>query len=586
MVKNLFSGGKNLLYSRQSTILSAAAVIMLAFFASRTLGLIRNRTFVHFFEPEQLDTFLAAFHLPDLMFEILVLGAMSSAFIPVFSSYVGKKKDEEAWQIAALSLNILVVLFFIFAALIFVFAEPLYSLLAPGFTAQQVELTASFARTLLLAQFFFLISYVLTAVLESNQRFLIPALAPVFYNVGIIATTVLLASSLGLFAPVLGVVVGALLHLFVQVPLARSLGFRLAFNFNLSHPGVRRIGKLALPRVVELSVFQIKRLGDLFLASLLAGGLTYFKFADSLAVFPVSLFGLSIAKASLPALSRQAAAEKIEDFKKTFTSSFKEIIFLVIPVSVFLAVLRIPAVRLAFGAARFDWQDTVQTGYVLSAFALGSFAYALSVLIARSFWALQDTATPVRVSIITTFLNVLLALAFVLVLKFPVWGLALAYSLAGIVQVVVLLILLSRRVGGFAGHGLGAAFTKITTAALVSGSFMFVLLKIFDRSAWDRKLSFLGELGLALPTTFDRFVLDTRYTVNLALLTVFVALAGVLVYLLIASLLKVEELDVLVRLSKRVSFDKLRRARRIFSRIAKPSVQEGETLAPPPTNGN
>lgn len=577
MVKNLLRGGKNLLYGKQVSILSAAAVIMLAIAASRVLGLIRYRTFAHFFEPQSLDTFLAAFQLPDLIFEVLVLGAMSSAFIPVLSSYLGKGREKEGWQVVGLSLNVLLTFFSVFALVVFVFAEPIYGLIARGFSPDQVAQTAAFARILLVAQLLFVASYILTGVLESNQRFLAPALAPLFYNVGIIATTWFFAPTLGLYAPVIGAVFGAFLHLVVQLPLALSLGFRPVFSFNLRNPGLITMGKLALPRILELSIFQVKRLSDLFLASLIAGGLTYFKFADSLAVFPVGIFGLSIAKASLPSLSRQAAEKKLEEFKSTFASSFKEILFLVVPASIFLAVLRIPAVRLAFGAAQFDWQDTVQTGYVVSAFSLGVFAYALSLLISRAFYALHDTATPVKVSLITIFTNVVLAFTLVLGLGLPIWGLALAYSLAGIVQVIILLAILGRKVGGFSNYRLGASFLKITAAAGVAGTTMFILLKILDRSAWDRKLSFLGDLGLALPTTFDRFVLDTRYTTNLIVLTGLVALIGFSVYLLFAYFLKIEELRILVRAIKRFT--------KAPSKVAQRVVEEGETLAPPPTNG-
>lgn len=579
MVKNFLQGGKNLLWSRQANILSAATVIMFAVAISRILGLVRNRTFVHFFEPEQLDTFLAAFQLPDLIFEVLVLGAMSSAFIPVFSSYLGKKDEEEAWKIASLSLNLLLLFFLLLASLVFIFARPIYSLVAAGFTPEQVSLTVSFTRILLLPQLFFVVSYVLTGVLESNQRFLAPALAPIFYNLGIILTTVFFAPGLGLYAPVLGAVVGAAAHLLVQLPLAASLGFRPVFALDFRNKGVRAIGRLALPRVLELSFFQVKRLSDLFLASLIAGGLTYFKFADSLAALPVGLFGLSIAKASLPTLSRQAGDAKIKEFKNTFASSFKEIIFLVVPISVFLAVLRIPAVRLAFGAAQFDWQDTVQTGYVLSAFSLGAFAYAVSLLTARAFYALQDTATPLKISVASIFINVLLALAFILKLGLPIWGLALAYALAGIVQVILLLNFLKKKVGGFEGLGLGASFLKVAAASALSGGTMFILLKVLDRSAWDRKLSFLGQLGLALPTTFDRFVLDTRYTVNLILLTVFVALVGVLVYIVVSYLLKIEELAIVFRTMRRFSIERL-------PRFLRPAAGEGEPIAPPPTTGS
>ncbi|MBI4032955.1 MAG: murein biosynthesis integral membrane protein MurJ [Candidatus Blackburnbacteria bacterium] len=577
MAKNIFHGGKELLYSKQANILSAAAVIMVMVLASRLLGLVRNRTFVHFFPPEKLDSFLAAFQLPDLIFEVLVLGAMSSAFIPVFSSYISREKKKEAWYLAGLTLNVLLLFFLVVSIFIFIFAPQIYTVVAQGFSSEQIAQTVSFTRILLLAQMFFAASYVLTATLESNQRFFAPAVAPLFYNLGIIFATILFAPQIGLLAPVFGAVLGSALHLLIQLPLALSLGFRPVFSLDFKDKALLSVAKLALPRILELSFFQIKRLADLFMASLIAGGLTYFKFAESLSALPVGLFGLSIAKASLPQLSHQVATSQMKSFKETFASSFKEILFLIVPAAVLLAVLRIPFVRLAFGARQFEWQDTVQTGYALSAFALGTFAYSLSLLISRAFYALQDTGTPVKVSLFKILLNVVLGLVLVLGLGLPIWGLAFSYALAGIAENIALFALLRRKIGGFSGFGLGTAFIKITFAASLSGGVMFFLLRILDRSAWDKKLSFLGKLGLALPTTFDKFVLDTRYTVNLIVLTAVVAFLGLATYAFLVWLLRVPELGIVTRA--------LQRLLRVRFAGVRPAVKEGEPVSPPYTNG-
>lgn len=553
MVKDIFEGGRKLLYSKQASILSAATIIMFMIAASRILGLVRNRTFVHFFPPEKLDTFLAAFQLPDMIFEILVLGAMSSAFIPVFTKYLSQEKDKEAWNIAAVTLNIMLLFFVVFSVVVFIFAKPIYSLIAQGFTPDQINETVSYTRMLLLAQLFFVGSYHLTAILESNQRFFTSAVAPLFYNIGIIVSTIILAPTLGLFAPVAGVLVGSALHFLIQLPVAWGLGFRPVFTIDFRNPGVRNIGKLALPRIIELSFMQIKRFTDLFIASLVVGGVTYFKFGDSLAALPVGLFGLSIAKASLPLLSKLTAGKDLNEFKLTFSSSFKEILFLVFPISVMLAILRVPVVRLAYGADQFDWQDTIQTGYVLSAFTVGAFAYSLSLLTSRAFYALHDTVTPVKISIATILVNVVLGLIFILGLKLPIWGLALSYSAAGIIQLILLFILLSKKTGGFGGFGIESLVTKVFISGGAAGSVTFLLLKLLDRAAWDKKLSFLGKLGLALPTTFDKFVLDTRYTLNLLLVTILVAAVGGIIYLTLAYVLRIGELKIIFRVARRIS---------------------------------
>ncbi|MBI2590909.1 MAG: murein biosynthesis integral membrane protein MurJ [Candidatus Blackburnbacteria bacterium] len=588
MVETLLLRGKNILassglkksagilYGRQANILSAATVIMIMIAASRLLGLARNRVFVHYFPPQELDTYLAAFQFPDLIFEIFVLGAMSSAFIPIFTRSMAQKKAKEAWYLAGLVLNVMIFLFLVMSLAIFVFAAPMYGLVAQGFTKDQIAQTVLFTRALLVAQMFFAASYVITAVLESNQRFLAPAVAPLFYNLGIILMTVFFAPELGLYAPVWGAVIGSFLHLAIQVPLALRLGFRPVWSLNFKDPRLKQIGKLALPRIVELSVFQAKRLVDLFLASLVVGGLTYFKFGDSMAVLPTSLFGLSIAKASLPSFALSASKKGLEDFKATFSSSFRQIIFFVLPASVFLAVLRLPIVRLAFGGTHFEWEDTLQTGYVLSAFAIGIFAYSLSLLISRGFYALHDTLTPVKVSFVAIGINVILELVLVLVFKTNIWGLALAYSVAGIVQFAILFFALSKRIGGFGQLDIGHAFAKVLAASSLSGALMFFLLKVLDRSAWDKKLSFLGQLGLALPAPFERIVLDTHYTSNLIVLTFVVFMVGLVTYLATTWFLGIRELDIVLKALRRVS---------VFLRFKRPTPFPSDTVVSPQTNG-
>lgn len=590
MVDTILQRGKNLLssanlkkpaeilYGRQANILSAATVIMVMIAASRLLGLVRNRVFVHYFPPQELDTYLAAFQFPDLIFEIFVLGAMSSAFIPIFTRNMAQKKTQEAWYLAGLMLNVMIFLFLVVSLGIFVFAAPMYGLVAQGFSQDQINQTVLFTRTLLVAQMFFAASYVITAVLESNQRFLAPAIAPLFYNLGIILMTVFFAPKLGLYAPVWGAVIGSFLHLSIQLPLALRLGFRPVWSLNFRDPRLKQIGKLALPRIIELSAFQAKRLVDLFLASLVAGGLTYFKFGDSIAVLPTSLFGLAIAKASLPSFAVAASKKGLDDFKATFSSSFRQIIFFVVPASVFLAVLRLPIVRLAFGGNHFEWEDTLQTGYVLSAFAVGIFAYSLSLLISRGFYALHDTLTPVKVSFLSIGINIILELVLVLVLKTPIWGLAFAYSAAGITQFAVLFFTLSRKIGGFGQSDLGHAFAKVIAASFLSGALMFFLLKVLDRSAWDKRLSFLGQFGLALPAPFEKVVLDTHYTANLIILTFVVTVVGLVCYLAATWFLGIRELDTVVRAVKRVP---------LFASLKRPATKfPADTIVPPQTNGS
>jgi putative peptidoglycan lipid II flippase len=227
-MEDLITRGKKLINSQQNTVLSAATLIMIMIVASRVLGLIRQRVLANYFAPNDLSLFFAAFRLPDSIFEILVFGTFSSAFIPVFTKALRKGKSR-AWKIAGRVVTIGILLFGVMAIAMGIWAPQIYSIIAPGYDAEQTKQVAMLARVLFAAQGFFVVSYVLTGVLESLRRFLIPALAPIFYNIGIILGTVFLTPRFGLMAPAIGVVIGAAAHFLIQYPLSRQLGFRFVW---------------------------------------------------------------------------------------------------------------------------------------------------------------------------------------------------------------------------------------------------------------------------------------------------------------------------------------------------------------------
>ncbi|HUV42506.1 MAG TPA: lipid II flippase MurJ, partial [Patescibacteria group bacterium] len=295
MVNNLFKNGKLILLRRQSNILSAAFVIMVTVFASRILGLVRDRLLAGaFFGGNEwlLDTYFAAFRIPDMIFQLLVLGALSAAFIPVFSEYL-TKNEKEAYQISSSVINIVLLFFIIIAALTFIYADQLCRLIAPTFSPERINLMVDLTRIMLLAQLFFCFSNFLTGVIQSHQRFLVPALSPVVYNLGIIFGIVFLVPIWGIYGPTIGVVIGAVLHLLVQLPLAIRLGFVYQFRaWHFTHPGVKEIARLMLPRTLALGINQIEATVAVFIATSLAvGSLSIFYFAQHLMNVPVGLFG-------------------------------------------------------------------------------------------------------------------------------------------------------------------------------------------------------------------------------------------------------------------------------------------------------
>jgi putative peptidoglycan lipid II flippase len=329
-----------------------------------------------------------------------------------------------------------------------------------------------------------------------------------------------------------------------------KLGFRLKPIIKLTED-VKKIGRLALPRMIEVSFLQVTKSVELILASLIStASYTYFTFGNTVQLLPVGLFGTSIAKAALPTLARQA--DNKADFRRTLFGALYQIAFLVFPVATILIVLRIPLVRLIFGTDIFSWESTVQTGMVVSAFALGVFFQAANAVMARGFYALHDTKTPVAISLTAITLNIVADFVLIKSFGLPAWGLAAAFSLGAFVQSILLFIFLNKKIGDGTTLKLFKPIIKALFASLSSGILMYFLLKFFDRSAWIKQLSFLGRLDGSSQIPFEKFVLDTRYTVNLLALTIFVILVGGLFYVALSAFLKSKELYYFVGQLKRL----------------------------------
>lgn len=520
MVKNFLKNSVKILNSKQTDIVSAATVIMLTVAVSKILGLIKLRMLSARFTPDELGVYLASFRLPNLLFEFLVLGALTSAFIPVFTRLLSQEKKEEAFYVATSVINIGIILTLIFSLPIFIFSKQISLFLAPGFNDAQLETMASFTKIVLLAQVIpLIIGNFLTGILQSYKRFLIPALAPIAYDIGIIVCIYFLAPKLGLYSAVYGVIFGSILFLLIQVPTVISLGYRFGFNFDFYHKGVREIGKLMLPRTIGLAASQIDATTDLILASLLgARAITIFNFAQTLQLLPILLFGSTISQAALPTLSEEIGESNPERFKTTLLTSLNQILFLVFPTSVLLLVLRIPVVRLAFGAKLFDWEATILTGKTLAAFAISIFAQSGVQILARAFYAMHDSKTPVIVGIFSVVLNIIFSVVFVYFLKFPIWSLGISTSIASIINVLVLLFSLDRKVKGFDRNLLFSSPIKIFFASVITGACLYVPMKLLDQ-----------------------LVFDTTRTINLIILTGVVSIIGFSVYLLLAVILKITE---------------------------------------------
>jgi len=523
----------NHLFRKQNSVLSAAAILMTAVLVSRLLGLLRDRFLAaYFFDPAsagQLDVYFAAFRLPDMVFQLLVVGALAAAFIPVFSSYFIKDKTE-AWHVASTVISLGLVFFLLLAGLIFFLSEPLSRLIAPSFSAQEMVLMVTITRWLLLAQLSFLISNFLTGILQSQQHFIVPALAPIVYNLGIIIGILWLSPIMGIFGPVAGVILGAFLHLVIQLPLVQATGFKFKLSFDWRHPGVRRIGRLMLPRTLALAVSQIELTVAVFIATALpAGSLAIFYFAQHLNSLPVGLFGATIGQAALPALAQTAQDSSLLKFKQLLISSLNQVLYLSMPAGMILLILRLPAVRLAFGARSFPWEATLLTGQAVALFAISVFAQSAIQILVRGFYALSNTRSPFVIGASAVAVNVFLSFIFVYRFGLGILGLALAISLASFLHLGLLFWRLSRILGGFSADEFYLPVAKMTAATLLTG------------------------LSLWLPfRLLDKYIFNTTRTLELVGLSAVTVLIGLLVYGALSYLFKIKELNHFFDLIKKV----------------------------------
>ncbi len=525
MVKNIFS----LLASRQTSILSGATIIMLTVVLAKLLGLARDRLLVNYFAPDQVAVFFAAFRIPDLVFQLLIFGALSVAFIPVFTESLEEKGQKEAFNLARSILIVSLLLLSAITIIIYIFADGLTELIVPGFTVSQKLQAAQLTRIILIGQLILTVGSFFVGVLQSFQRFIVPAMAGVMYNFGIILGIVFLSQKYGITGAAVGVIIGAFLHVLVQLPLVLSLGFRPSLSVNLFHSGTKEIIRLMSVRTIGLAAEQINDTIGVILASLIStASVTYLTFAQHLQMVPVGLFGATIAQAALPVLSAERARGKPEEFKITLLTTLHQMLFLSLPATAILIVLRIPAVRLTFGASQFDWASTVLTGQTVAMMAIGLSAQAISLLLVRAFYAMKDTKTPVIISLVTVALNIFLSVYFTQYLQYDVWGLGLAFSISSITSGIMLFASLHKKIGGFDLNMAFVPFGKMLLATVIMGSALYVPIKLLDQ-----------------------VIFDTTKTINLFFLTGFASLFALSIYVLLVWFMKVRELQTYIELFKR-----------------------------------
>ncbi|MEX1019331.1 MAG: murein biosynthesis integral membrane protein MurJ [Litorilinea sp.] len=454
------------------TGLAGAALLMAALFLlSRVTGLAREMVIsAQFGTSTELDAYLAAFRVPDLLFQMVAGGALGSAFIPIFAEQWDSADAARAWQLFSRVLNLVLVTTAVLGGLAALFAQPLVEwTIARGFAPDQQLLTANLMRWMMISTTIFAVSGLLMGALNALHHFLLPGAAPIVYNLLIIVGAWWLAPHYGVYGLVIGVVAGALAHLAVQLPALWRKGARYRWELApaawLGDADVRRVLLLMGPRVLGIFFVQMHFLVNTILASGLdAGSLSALNFAWLLMLLPLGLFAQSVATVAFPALSAQIAVGDWQGMADSFVRILRIVIFLTVPAAFALFVLRVPLVQAVFERREFGPESTQLVAFALQFYALGLVAHAVVEIAVRAFYAMHDTWTPVRVGIGAMILNIALSFWWVQSLSFG--GLALANTTATTIEMVLLLWLARRRLV----HALGQATTEQATGQSAGGA--------------------------------------------------------------------------------------------------------------------
>ena len=523
-MNKLIQQTRKLFLGAQGGMFSSAMILSFMIIISRIFGFIRYRTLAGYFTKDQLDVFFASFRIPDLVFELLITGALTSSLIPIYIKY--QKDEKERREVTTSIFNFISLILTISIIILIPFLHLIIPLITPGFQGEKLNEVINFSRILLLGQLPFLVlGNFFTGIAQARKLFLATSIPPIIYNLSVIIATLLFAPTYGLYAPIIGINIGAVIFAVIQFPVVwdEIVNWRPIFVF---HTGVKDFFRMVGPRLLTILVAQIDATIDLTLTTLLgSGAYTIFYFAQHLQLLPVSVIGMAFGQASLPYLTEMIESKKKEDFAQIITESILNILFLTIPIAIYFIFARTPLVRMFFGGEKFDWDATVQTAFLLSYFAMSIPLHSIYYLLTRCFYALLDSKTPFYASIAGVILNTILSVGAVLVLHLPVWSLGISFSLSIALQVGILFFLLQRK-ALFKLMPFFLSLGKIILASLIAAPIPYVIIKLMDN-----------------------LLLDTTRTINIFFLLMVSTLIYFLLYLFVAWFIGVQELSIIARLA-------------------------------------
>ncbi len=453
----------------------AASLMAIATVASRVLGLVREVVTAWLFGATQAKAaYVIAYYVPFFVQRLLLGGTLSIIFIPTLSRYLARNDLEEARRVSGSLFSLVFAMGAGMVAVGYVLAPLLVPIAAPGFTAsaELVSLTVHLTRIIFVAMLFLALAVYLTGFLQAHNDFTVAALAPVAFNITIIAGTLVLGPRIGIEGLAIAWIAGTAMQFLVQLPAARRYGLRPG-RIDVHHPAVHDFGRLAVPAVLGLAILEINAYVGRFFASLLAASpvaspVAVLDYAYEVVQAPAGIFAVSIATAVFPLLSRHAASGSHADLRTTASLALRTVLFVILPVTALVVVLRVPLVALIFQRGQFTPQATEAVAAALLGYAVGLPAIAGSYVVTRTYYALQDMATPVRIGGVMVVLNAVLASA--LMRPWGVGGIALAASIVSVMNVSLLLWRLRHRLGHIDGRQIASSLLRSGVASLAAGA--------------------------------------------------------------------------------------------------------------------
>ena len=467
----------------------AATIVMVAFVASRVLGLVREAVIgARFGTLDEYGAYLAAFRIPDLIFNLIAGGALASAFLPTFTTFLTREDHENGWRLASAVANWLMIVLGVVSLLAAIFAPSLVGyFIAPGFEPELVQLTAQLMRLMLISTVIFSLSGLMMSILNAYEHFLMPAIAPVMYNVGILFGALVLAPYVGIFGLAWGVVIGATGHAVVQLPILFRYGARYSLILGrgdvMLWGSVRNVAKLMGPRVLGAAIVQLMFLANTIIASFYDPSvLAALNYAWIVMLLPNGIFASSIATAIFPTFSKMAAVGNKKGMRAGLTQTLRALLFVVVPSAVGLVMLRVPIIQLLFERGQFTHETTIAVAWALGLYGLGLIAHSLIEIISRAYFALQDTFTPVIIGAGAMITNIGLSLLLIPLIgddtsftTGPQGALALANTIASTAEVFLLLWLLRPKLGGIEAVKLLDSTTRLIIAAGAMGGVLWAM---------------------------------------------------------------------------------------------------------------